>query len=129
MAQAKKTATYRVAPDPGGGWRFRFYCDISGELCCVTRPIRADTEAAALEAAWEEEGRRAFARCPQCGQYVSSAMFNINADRCLDCAPWEDEYPTFCHHCGVRLKEPDARFCSACGARLHVGEGKEGAKR
>ena len=33
MAQARKTATYRVVTDSGGGRTFRFYCDISGELC------------------------------------------------------------------------------------------------
>ena len=38
MAQAKKTATYRVVTDSGGSRIFRFYCDISGELCCVTKP-------------------------------------------------------------------------------------------
>ena len=57
MTQSKKTATYRVVTDSGGGRRFRFYCDISGELCCETKPIRADTEQAALETAWEKEGR------------------------------------------------------------------------
>ena len=79
----------------------------------------------ALEIAWETEGRWAFDRCPQCGRYVSSAMFNINAERCLDCAPWENEYPVFCHHCGIRLKDPDAFFCPACGARLLVGGTEE----
>lgn len=44
MTQSKKTATYRVVTDAGGGRSFRFYCDISGELCCETKPIRADTE-------------------------------------------------------------------------------------
>ena len=121
MVQAKKTAAYRVIAGPGGKRVFRFYCDISGELCCVTKSIRADTEDEALEIAWETEGRWAFDRCPQCGRYVSSAMFNINAERCLDCAPWENEYPVFCHHCGIRLKDPDAFFCPACGARLLVG--------
>ena len=129
MAQARKTATYRVVTDSGGGRSFRFYCDISGELCCVTKPIRADTEEAALELAWEQEGKWEFNLCPKCGKYVSSAMFNVNAGLCLDCAPWEDEYPSFCHHCGVRLQEPDTCFCPICGARLQVGgtEGKEGA--
>lgn len=70
-------------------------------------------------------GAVAFDRCPQCGRYVSSAMFNINAERCLDCAPWENEYPVFCHHCGIRLKDPDAFFCPACGARLLVGGTEE----
>ncbi len=105
MVQAKKTAAYRVIAGPGGKRVFRFYCDISGDLSCVTKSIRADTEDEALEIAWETEGRWAFDRCPQCGRYVSSAMFNINAERCLDCAPWENEYPVFCHHCGIRLKD------------------------
>ena len=104
MAQVRKTATYRVVTDSGGGRIFRFYCDISGELCCVTKPIRAETEEAALELAWEQEGKWQFNRCPKCGKYVSSAMFNVNAGLCLDCAPWEDEYPSFCHHCGARLR-------------------------
>ena len=109
---------------------FRFYCDISGELCCVTRPIQADTEEAALEIAWATEGRWEFNHCPKCGKYVSSAMFNVNAGLCLDCAPWEDEYPSFCHHCGARLRESDACFCPVCGAKLQVGgtDGKEAAK-
>lgn len=79
MAQAKKTATYRVVTDAGGSRSFRFYCDLSGELCCVTKPLRADTEQAALALAWETEGRWHFNRCPACGRYVSSAMFNVGA--------------------------------------------------
>lgn len=93
MVQAKKTAAYRVIAGPGGKRVFRFYCDISGELCCVTKSIRADAEDEALEIAWETEGRWAFDRCPQCGRYVSSAMFNINAERCLDCAPLGERIP------------------------------------
>ena len=64
MAQAKKTATYRVVTDAGGGKSFRFYCDLSGELCCVTKPLRADTEQAALALAWETEARRAAGSSP-----------------------------------------------------------------
>ena len=129
MEQAKKTAAYRVITDSGGNRIFRFYCDISGELCCVTTPIWADTEEAALEIAWETEGRQEFNYCRKCGRFVSSAMFNVNADQCMDCAPWESELPNFCHHCGVKLKDPAGRFCPNCGARLQVGgtEGKEGA--
>ena len=77
MAQTKKTAAYRVVTDSEGGRIFRFCCDISGELGCVTHPIHADTEEAALEIAWETEGKWEFNHCPQCGRYVSSAMFNI----------------------------------------------------
>ncbi len=125
MEQTRKTAAYRVITDSGGDRIFRFYCDISGELGCVTRPVRADTEEAALEIAWKTEGEREFNRCPECGRYVSSAMFNVNADRCLDCAPWEDEWPNFCHRCGAPLSGIDARFCPVCGARLLVGGTEE----
>ena len=65
MVQAKKTAAYRVIAGLGGKRVFRFYCDISGELCCVTKPIRADTEEAALEIAWEQEGKWEFNLCPK----------------------------------------------------------------
>ena len=125
MEQAKKTAAYRVITDSGGDRSFRFFCDISGELCCVTKPIRADTEEAALEIAWETEGKWSFNRCPGCGKYVSSAMFNVNAARCLDCAPWEEEWPNFCHHCGAKLTGLAAQFCPVCGARLQVGGTEE----
>ena len=70
MEQAKKTAAFRVVTDSGGSRVFRFYCDISGELCCVTKPVQADTEEAALEIAWEQEGKwedlNAWARNAQC---------------------------------------------------------------
>ena len=130
MEQAKKTAAFRVVTDSGGSRVFRFYCDISGELCCVTKPIQADTEEAALEIAWEQEGKRQFNRCARCGRFVSSAMFNVNAECCLDCAPWEDEYPSFCHHCGARLRGAAQRCCPVCGAKLQVGgtDGREEAE-
>ena len=54
MVQAKKTAAYRVIAGPGGKRVFRFYCDISGALCCVTKSIRADTETRH----WRSRGRR-----------------------------------------------------------------------
>ena len=61
MAQVRKTAAYRVVTDSGGGRSFRFYCDISGELCCETKPIRADStqtaeQVAALQAGWSARG-------------------------------------------------------------------------
>lgn len=122
--QEKKTASYKVTAD-SGGYTFRFFCDSSGELGCVSKPIRADTEDAALMLAWESEGRRHFNRCGRCGHFVSAAMFNLTAGQCVDCAPWEEAYPNFCHRCGTRLKDPEASFCPACGARLHGGEEAE----
>lgn len=118
MEQAKKTAPYKVITDAGGVRSFRFYSDISGELVCETKPIRADTEEQALETAWQTEGKSKFNRCPSCSRFVSSAMFNPSADRRLDCAPWEEESPAFCHRCGTKLTDPTARFCSACGVKL-----------
>lgn len=117
MEQGKKTANYKVTAD-SGGWVFRFFCDSSGQLGCVTKPIRADTQQAALETAWQTEGRAHFNHCDRCGRYVTSAMFNLAAGQCVDCAPWEDDYPNFCHHCGIRLKDPEVRFCPSCGTRL-----------
>ncbi len=125
MEQGKKTASYKVTAD-SGGYVFRFFCDSSGELGCVTVPIQADTEDAALDIAWETEGKRHFNHCDKCHRYVSSAMFNLTAGQCVDCAPWEDAYPNFCHRCGVRLKEPEAPFCPVCGARLlNTGQAEE----
>lgn len=125
MEQEKKTASYKVTAD-SGGWVFRFFCDSSGQLGCVTGPIHADTEAHALDIAWQSAGREHFNFCDKCRRYVSAAMFNLTAGQCVDCAAWEDEYPNFCHHCGVRLKDPEARFCPSCGARLrNEGRAKE----
>lgn len=125
MVQAKKTAAYRVIAGPGGKRVFRFYCDISGELCCVTKSIRADTEDEALEIAWETEGRWAFDRCPQCGRYVSSCHVQHQREAVSGLRPLGERIPVFCHHCGIRLKDPDAFFCPACGARLLVGGTEE----
>ena len=124
MEQRAKTARYQVTAD-SGGFVFRFFCDSSGELCCTTGPIRSDTEPHALEIAWEREGRRHFNRCDKCGRYVSSVMFNLAEDQCVDCAPWENEYPNFCRHCGTRLRDAEASFCPRCGARLR-GEERSG---
>lgn len=125
MEQAKKTASYRVMTEPGG-WVFRFFCDSSGQLGCVTGPIRADSEEAALDLAWQTEGRQHFNRCDKCRRYVSAAMFNLTAGQCVDCAPWEDAYPNFRHQCGVRIKDPEAYFCPNCGARLwNQGQAEE----
>ncbi len=125
MKQEKKTASYKVTAD-SGGYVFRFFCDSSGELCCVTGPIRADTESQALEISWETEGKHFFNRCDRCGHYVSSAMFNLAEGQCVDCAAWEDEYPNFCRHCGLRLLDAEMRFCPDCGARLCGEERPEG---
>ncbi len=87
MVQAKKTAAYRVIAGPGGKRVFRFYCDISGELCCVTKSIRADTEDEALEIAWETEGRWAFDRCPPMRPVCVLRHVQHQRGAVSDCAP------------------------------------------
>lgn len=125
MKREAQTAHYKVTAD-SGGWVFRFFCDSSGELGCVTGPIQADSVEAALDIAWETEGKKHFNQCDKCHRYVSSAMFNLTAGQCVDCAPWEDAYPNFCHRCGVRLNDPEAYFCPVCGARLwNTGQTEE----
>lgn len=125
MVQEKKTATYKVTAD-SGGYVFRFFCDSSGQLGCVTGPVQADNVSQALDIAWETEGRLHFNRCDKCGRYVSAAMFNLTAGQCVDCAPWEDAYPNFCHRCGVQLKDPEVHFCPVCGTRLrNTGQTEE----
>ena len=84
MTQVRKTATYRVVTDSGGGRIFRFYCDISGELCCVTKPIRADTEEAALELAAKlaEQGielppEQIFGLGPVIGAHIGPGAYGV----------------------------------------------------
>lgn len=125
MVQAKKTAAYRVIAGPGGKRVFRFYCDISGELCCVTKSIRADTEDEALEIAWETEGRWAFDRCPQCGRYVSSAMFQHQRGAVSGLGPLGERIPCVLPPRGIRLKDPDAFFCPGLRGRWLLVGGTE----
>lgn len=119
VVHGQKTATYRAITD-GGGWRFHFYCDLSGELLCTTRPVRAETEEAALDVAWAAEGRKHFERCERCGRWVSDAMFNADVHECVACTPWES-IPHFCRWCGRRLAEP-SQFCPICGKLLRYEE-------
>ena len=110
--------------------RRRKICPSCGRANSADRTDCADCGARLPEMTLYDLYRSRHRCCPKCGKYVSSAMFNVNAGLCLDCAPWEDEYPSFCHHCGARLRESDACFCPACGAKLQVGgtDGKEEAK-
>ena len=129
MAQAKKTATYRVVTDAGGR-SFRFYCDLSGELCCVTKPLRADTEQAALALAWETEGRWHFNRCPACGR-----ANRAQDTHCTDCGaalPEKTLYDLYrarhrcCLSCGVVVTDV-AVYCPECGTRLPKAARRRGA--
>ena len=62
----KKTATYKITPDTGGN-RYRFYCDVSGALVCITSPYHADIECTDC-APFEYETRY----CKSCGAKIDA---------------------------------------------------------
>lgn len=73
--EEKKTAAYKITPDTGGN-RYRFYCDVSGALVCITSPYHADTPEEELMLAWEKEGRQHFNQCRKCGRFIIDAVYN-----------------------------------------------------
>ena len=114
-AMNSKTANFRVLPAPGG-WRYQFYCALSGALACTTGPVESDTSEKALQIAWESEGKKHFNRCSKCGNWVIDAMYNVDVLECVDCAPFERE-PLYCKFCGEKVEVSGER-CSKCGAVL-----------
>jgi len=112
----RKTATYQVLVD-GGGYRFMFYCDLSGAHVCSTKErYYGDTREEALQEAWQAEGRNHFNHCRRCGRWISVAMYNVEVLECVGCAPFEVE-AKFCKYCGVRIGDP-TKPCPACGKPL-----------
>lgn len=115
MLKEGKIATYQIEADRDGN-RYKFYCDLSGVLVCITKPYHADTPEKELLLAWENEGKKHFNPCHKCGMQVSNAMFNVEALECVACAPIEAE-AKFCKHCGIRIEAP-TKPCPACGKLL-----------
>lgn len=112
----RKTATHKAVAD-GGGYRFLFYCDVSGAHVCTTKEIYpGDTPEAALPTAWQTEGREHFNQCRKCGRWVIDAVYNAEVLECVECAPYEAE-PKFCKNCGVKM-EGSAKCCPSCGKKL-----------
>ena len=62
---ANKTAAYKMISDLGGN-RYKFYCELSNALVCITKPICAETPAEELQIAWEKVGRNCFNLCHKC---------------------------------------------------------------
>ncbi len=116
----KQTANYKVIAD-SGGFRFQFFCDLSGARACTTKIIRTDSQEKALEIAWETEGKKEFNHCEKCGKWISDAMYNSEVHECVECAPWEN-YPRYCPQCGKRITDTK-RFCPKCGALLRYEGG------
>ena len=112
----KTVASYKAVTD-SGGYRFLFYCDISGAHVHTTKEIyHGDTLADALLSAWQAEGRNHFNQCHKCGRWVMDAVYNVEVLECVDCAPYEAE-PKYCKSCGARI-ETSARRCPSCGKKL-----------
>lgn len=116
--EERKTAAYKVINDSGGN-RYSFFCDISGALGCTTGVYSAESPENELMLAWESEGKAHFNRCEKCGKWVVDAMYNVDAFRCVDCAPWTEKQ-RFCPYCGTKTNE-NAEYCSSCGRRLDTG--------
>ena len=85
----KLTATYKVISEKSGN-RYQFFCDLSGALCCTTKPIKIDNPQKELEFAWNNEGKMMFNRCVKCGKWISDVMYNPDTLECVDCSPWEN---------------------------------------
>ena len=84
----KLTATYKIISEKAGN-RYQFFCDLSGALCCTTKPIKMDNPQKELEVAWNNEGKSMFNQCRKCGNWISDVMFNPDALECVGCSPWE----------------------------------------
>jgi len=112
----KKVPSHKTVAD-SGGYRFLFYCDVSGAHVCTTKELyHADTPDVALLAAWQAEGCRNFNQCHKCGRWVIDAAYNAEVLECVECAPYEAE-PRYCKSCGHKIEAP-VKVCPSCGKKL-----------
>ena len=109
------TAPYAIIEDPGGN-RYCFYCESSNIAVCVTQPVMSDNPQKELLLAWQNEGRKHFNRCQECGKWVSDVMYNADTMQCVDCSPWEED-PVFCSKCGTRIP-PNKYNCERCSSQF-----------
>lgn len=118
MENGKRTARHDILKGRKGN-QYRFRCDLSGEVICLTNPVHAAESAEReLMSAWESEGRQHFNRCRRCGRWVSDAAYNAATLACVECSPWEEEHPLYCFWCGECVVSQGQIFCEGCGHRL-----------
>lgn len=119
----KKAASHKAVAD-SGGYRFLFYCDVSGAHVCTTKEIYpGNTPEEALLLAWQAEGRAHFNQCHKCGRWVIDAVYNAEVLECVECAPYEAE-PKYCKFCGQKMEAP-VSFCPSCGKKLRYEGGAD----
>ncbi len=111
----RSPAKHKVFSEGKDGRRYAFYCDLSGMLVHVTKPILAGTPDEELKIAWEE-AIFSFNYCPKCGRNVCNTMFNADVSECVDCSPWVKP-PVYCSDCGAKLNDAD-KFCVKCGRAI-----------
>ena len=117
MASEERIARYDILTGTKGK-QYRFRCDVSGEMICLTNPVHAAESAGQeLMSVWESEGRQHFNRCRRCGRWVSDAAYNAATLACIECSPWEEDHPLYCFWCGERAAQGQI-FCEGCGHRL-----------
>lgn len=112
-------ARYKILKSYEGN-RYQFFCEISGALVYTSGLILLNTPEQELKFAWENEGKKHFNMCQQCGRWVSDAVYNVETLECVECSPWEEE-PLYCPHCGEKV-QPGDFFCERCRKRLKYGK-------
>ena len=118
VMEGHRTSRYRRISGYGG-FRYQFFCDLSGALVCTTKLQEADDPVQA----WNREGRLRFSQCHRCGRWVSDPMYNAETWECVQCSPWEEK-PAFCPQCGESVVDDDV-FCHKCHSRLRYRETEE----
>ena len=106
------TAQYKLTLDNDGKYRYRFFCDLSGALEYISKPVSKGSSEKELQKVWISEAKEHFNYCKKCGRWVNTVMFNADVLECVACAPWEDT-PNFCPHCGKKVvgSENDCTYC------------------
>lgn len=113
--ERNKTAPYRIIKEKMGN-RYCFYCESSGALACISKPMNSISGEKELQMVWEHEGRSHFNQCHKCGKWVIDEMYNADVLQCVDCAPWENR-PRFCPQCGRKVYSSGG-YCTHCGTKL-----------